>query len=126
MRKISQLFLASLFLLSVNPSMPQAHAETTTQVISKGSASLPVVVGIKGLPAVSNPFDESLAKIFVKITRPDDSTISATAYWYQEYKIQNINNHARTVLGNDYTSCENEYIKGSKKIFDSRIEARKG
>jgi len=37
-------------------------------------------------------------------------------------EIQNINNHARTVLVNYYTSCENEYIKGSKKIFDSMIK----
>ena len=37
-------------------------------------------------------------------------------------EIQNINNHARTVLVNYYTSCENEYIKGSKKIFDSKLK----
>ena len=70
-----------------------SYAETSVQIenISSGSATSPVLIGVKGLPEVSNPFDPSQAKISVSITRPNGTTIVTEGFWYQEYSIKNIN-----------------------------------
>jgi hypothetical protein len=127
MRKLSHLFLAGLLILLVNPQMPVAQAGSTTEVISEGSATLPVIIGIKGLPVASNPFDESIAKITAKITRPDNSTISTHAFWYQEFKIQNINNQRSAVkVGEPYWRLAfSSVIAGKYSLsFDATIEEK--
>jgi hypothetical protein len=127
MRKSLSIFLSALLVLLVNPLMPHAQAGVTAEVVSKGSANLPVIVGIKGLPAVANPFDDSLAKITVKIARPDNSSISATAYWYQEYKIQNINNQRSAVkVGDPYWQVAFASIKAGTYTltFTSQIQGQ--
>ena len=91
MRTLPHALIALVLVLQSSPLLAQAATEPTIETISLGSTTMPVIVGIKGVPEVSNPFDASQAKISVKITRQDNSTISTSAFWYQEYKIQNIN-----------------------------------
>ena len=92
MRKLLPTLLSTLLLILVNPFPQAVAAEVTSEVISAGSTSLPVMIAVKGLPAVENPFDLSKAMVSAEVSRPDGTTISATGFWYQEYKIQNVNN----------------------------------
>ena len=68
-----------------------AQAAATAKTISVGSATLPVIVGVVDLPTVSNPFDPAQARLLATITKPDKSKLEIEGFWYQEFKIQNIN-----------------------------------
>ena len=93
MLKRSALPFVALLCLSFIATPVPSRAETNvqTEIISIGSATAPVIIGLKGLPEVSNPFDPSLAHIGVSITRPDGKVIATEGFWYQEYKIQDVN-----------------------------------
>ncbi len=93
MLKRSALPFVALLCLSFIATPVPSRAETSVQAetISIGSVTAPVIIGLKGLPDVSNPFDPSLARIGVSITRPDGKVIATEGFWYQEYKIQDVN-----------------------------------
>ena len=129
LKKLSLPLVALLCLGTLNVPFP-THAETTIQVetISPGSPTAPVVVGIKGLPEVANPFDPSQARIAVSISRPNGTTISTEGFYFQEFKIQNINGQRSTqkvgapywrvafssVTAGSYTLSIQPEINGSK------------
>lgn len=92
MRKLIPTLLSALPLILVTPLQHVAAAEVSSEVISTGSTNLPVMISVKGLPTVDNPFDLSKAKVTAEVARPDGTTISAPGFWYQEYKIHNMRN----------------------------------
>jgi hypothetical protein len=97
--------LVALLCLGLFGLPAQSHADTSAQVesISQGSTTSPVIIGIKGLPDVANPFDPSQARISVSINRPNGTTIITEGFWYQDFKIQNINGQRSALkVGNPY------------------------
>ncbi len=78
-----------------------AQAAATAKTISVGSATLPVIVGVVDLPTVSNPFDPAQARLLATITKPDKSKLEIEGFWYQEFKIQNINGQRRSMKVGD-------------------------
>lgn len=119
MRILSHAVIAFVLVLQLNPLIAQAATESTIETISLGSPTLPVIVGIKGLPEVANPFDSAQANISVKITRPDNSTITAAAFWFQEYKIQNINGQKSALkIGNPYWRVAFSSTKPGKYVLE--------
>ena len=95
MLKKSTLPLLAFFCLSfvIVPVPLQAQAALNVSTISVGAKNLPVVVGLMGLPEVSNPFDPSQMRVVASIARPDGTTITTEGFWYQEFSIININGH---------------------------------
>ena len=93
MPKKSTLPLLAFFCLSfvIVPVPLQAQAALNVSTISVGAKNLPVVVGLMGLPEVSNPFDPSQMRVVASIARPDGTTITTEGFWYQEFSIININ-----------------------------------
>ncbi len=93
MLKKSTLPLLAFFCLSfvIVPVPLQAQAALNVSTISVGAKNLPVVVGLMGLPEVSNPFDPSQMRVVASIARPDGTTITTEGFWYQEFSIININ-----------------------------------
>ena len=79
--------LVALLTLSflLPPTAFSADSAAQVETVSLGSSNLPVVVGIKGLPLVANPFDPSQARVVATINRPDGTTIDVEGFWYQEY-----------------------------------------
>lgn len=103
MRKTLILLVVTFLVAPLFSAFPMAHAESSAELISKGDPTLPVVLGIRGLPTVENPFDRDLADISATITQPDKTKIVAKGFWYQEYKITNINNQRSAVkVGEPY------------------------
>ena len=98
MLKQKSIPIVALLCLGLFIMPPPTHAETAvqTETISLGSTITPVVIGLKGLPEVNNPFDPTQAKVAVSITRPDGITVPTEGFWYQEFKIQNINGQRST------------------------------
>ena len=85
-----------VFVLPVN-----AQAVGTAKTISAGSTSLPVVIGVFDLPTVANPFDPAQARLVATITRPGGSKITVEGFWFQEFKIQNVNGQRSTMKVGD-------------------------
>ena len=85
-----------VFVLPVN-----AQAVGTAKTISAGSTSLPVVIGVFDLPTVANPFDPAQARLLATITRPGGSKITVEGFWFQEFKIQNVNGQRSTMKVGD-------------------------
>ena len=125
MRSLPHALISFLLVIQLNPLIAQAATEPSIELISLGSTTMPVVAGIKGLPTVENPFDSTQASIKVNITRPDNSTISANAFWYQEFKIQNINGQRSALkVGEPYWRVAfSSVISGKYTLtFDTRIK----
>ena len=125
MRSLPHAVISFLLVIQLNPLIAQAATEPSIELISLGSTTMPVVAGIKGLPTVENPFDSTQASIKVNITRPDNSTISANAFWYQEFKIQNINGQRSALkVGEPYWRVAfSSVISGKYTLtFDTRIK----
>lgn len=96
-----------VFILSfsflVFPIPSRADTSYKIETISIGSTTMPVTLGIKGLPVASNPFDPALAKVVATITRPDASKFLVEGFWFQEYKIANIGGQRSTMkVGEPY------------------------
>jgi hypothetical protein len=93
MFKNLKLLIMALLSLSLIASPLPGHADNlgSVKTVSAGSVTLPVVVGVYGLPAVANPFDHGQIRVVADIARPDGTTISAEGFWYQEYSIVNAN-----------------------------------
>lgn len=98
MLKISTLpllaFLCASFVLSPIPT--HAEVKLSAQTISPGSKTLPVIVGVNGLPIALNPFDPAQIRVLATITRPNGTSIEVEGYWYQEYAIVNVNGQRST------------------------------
>ena len=84
---VISLFAATLLV----PTQTQAASPPLVEVVSLGSPTTPVILSVNGLPQASNNFDRDQALVTARLTRPDNSVISVDGYWYQEYKLQNIN-----------------------------------
>ena len=113
LKKTTLSLLAALCLNFVIVPAP-LHAETaaTVKTISLGSKVMPVVVGVNGLPAVTNPFDPAQIRVVASIARPDGTTISAEGFWYQEYSILNVNGQRSTKkIGDPYWQIAFSSIK---------------
>jgi hypothetical protein len=84
--------LVALLTLSflLPPTAFSADSAAQVETVSLGSSNLPVVVGIKGLPLVANPFDPSQARVVATINRPDGTTIDVEGFWYQEYAVASV------------------------------------
>lgn len=91
MRTFFRIMVALLLAMQLSPPVAHADSQVLVETISQGSPSLPVIIGIHGLPIAANPFDKSQADVSATITNPQGRTIPTSAFWYQEYKIQNIN-----------------------------------
>ena len=94
-------FLCLSFLIAPLP----LHANTgvTVKTVSAGSKIMPVIVGVYGLPTVSNPFDSSQLRVVATIARPDGTSIAAEGFWYQEYSLVNVNGQRSTKkIGDPY------------------------
>ena len=92
LKKLTLPLLAFLCLsFVIVPAPLQAQAALTVSTISEGAKNLPVVVGLMGLPEVSNPFDPSQMRVVALIARPNGTTITTEGFWYQEFSIININ-----------------------------------
>jgi hypothetical protein len=94
-------FLCLSFLIAPLP----LHANTgaTVKTVSAGSKIMPVIVGVYGLPTVSNPFDSSQIRVVATIARPDGTSIAAEGFWYQEYSLVNVNGQRSTKkIGDPY------------------------
>lgn len=128
MRALPNALVAFVLVFQLNPLIAQAATDPTTELISLGSPTLPVIAGIKGLPDVENPFDSTQASIKVVITHPDKSSISTNAFWYQEYKIQNINGQRSALkVGNPYWRVAfSSLLPGKYTLtFDARINGNR-
>ena len=77
--------------LLASPLPVQADNLGSAKTISTGSVTLPVVVGVYGIPTVTNPFDHGQIRVVADIARPDGTTISVEGFWYQEYSMINVN-----------------------------------
>jgi hypothetical protein len=102
---MSKLFTSCLaVMISVSTFLfPATSHAATLEIVTKslGSTTTPVVAEISGVPSVANPFDQKLIRVTASITRPDGSAFSTDAFWYQEYKLQNINGQRSTMkVGN--------------------------
>ena len=103
------------------------YCKKDTEIRIDQNVAISVNENVKELFNIQYQHAIECGKIFnmlFKIKRDTSNRITNISLSDKIYKIgfpeiQNINNHARTVLVNYYTSCENEYIKGSKKIFES-------
>lgn len=84
---VISLFAATL----IAPTQTQAASTPLVEVVSLGSPTTPVILSVNGLPQASNNFDRDQALVTARLTRPNSSVISVDGYWYQEYKLQNIN-----------------------------------
>ncbi|MCX6443713.1 MAG: hypothetical protein NTW43_06040 [Actinobacteria bacterium] len=114
MLKKTTLSLLAAFCLNLVAVPGPLHAETaaTVKTISLGSKVMPVVVGVNGLPTVSNPFDPAQIRVVASISRPDGTTISVEGYWYQEYSILNVNGQRSTKkIGDPYWQIAFSSIK---------------
>jgi len=85
------LVVSALALGLVMPTPSHAENAPLVETISMGSTTTPVVVGVKSLPIAANPFDPAQARVLATITLPNSTDIKVEGYWYQAYKIQNIN-----------------------------------
>jgi hypothetical protein len=74
------------------PVTSQADSTVEVTTISTGSPVLPVVIGIKGLPDVANPFDPAQARVVATIARPDGTSINVEGFWYQDFQVMSFNN----------------------------------
>lgn len=127
MRSLPHALIASVLVLQLNPLIAQAANEPSIELISLGSSTMPVVIGIKNLPVVANPFDSNQANIKVEISRPDNSKIATQAFWYQEYKIQNINGQKSALkVGNPYWRVAfSSVVPGKYELaFDTQINSQ--
>ena len=102
-----RIFLRILVSISLvlESSVAIAHADSTISVetVSVGSPTLPVIVAIKDVPTVQNPFDPGQASINVEISAPNGTSVKTKAFWYQEYKLQNINGQRSAIkVGQPY------------------------
>ena len=103
------------------------YCKTDKEIGISQNVAISVNENVKELFNIQYQHAIECGKIFnmlFKIKRDTSNRITNISLSDKIYKIgfpeiQNINNHARNVLVNYYTSCENEYIKGSKKIFES-------
>ncbi len=75
----------------VVPTPAHAMSSPLVDVVSLGSPTTPVILSISGLPQAENNFDRDQAQVTARLTRPDNVAITVNGYWYQEYKLQNIN-----------------------------------
>ena len=92
--------LAAIF---IAPVTAKAMSAPLVEVISLGTPTTPVILSIKSLPSAENNFDRDQALVTARLTRPDNSVITVDGYWYQEYKLQNINGNRNIVkVGDPY------------------------
>jgi hypothetical protein len=85
------------------PASSRAETTLKAETISQGSKTLPVVVGLKAMPTVANPFDPAQARVVATITRPDNSKITTEGFWYQEFAIVGVNGQRSTrTVGDPY------------------------
>jgi hypothetical protein len=99
-KKLVPIVLTALCLGVFNTPI-SAQAVGTVKTVATGSPTLPVVVGVYDLPTVSNPFDSAQARVIAVITRPGGSKITVEGFWFQEYKIQNINGQRSAIKVGD-------------------------
>lgn len=119
--------LPLLALLSLNlvvvPAPLHAESAATAKTISIGTQVMPVIIGVNGLPAVSNPFDPAQIRVVVSIDRPDGTTITTEGYWYQEYSILNINGQRSTKkIGDPYWQIAFSSTKSGKYTLSIQPE----
>jgi hypothetical protein len=114
------------------PASSQA-ANLSVVTKSQGSPTTPVVVEVSGVPVVANPFDRQLIRVVATIKQPDGSTFATDGFWYQEYKLQNINGQRSTMKVGDpnwrftfsstiagtYTSTVEVLVSGQKVVQES-------
>jgi hypothetical protein len=85
------LLVSALALGVVLPTPSRAESAPTVETISMGTTTTPVVVGVKALPVAANPFDPAQARVLATISRPNSTEIQVEGYWYQAYKVLNVN-----------------------------------
>ena len=90
-RTFITLLLLSMSIISL-PVTSQADSTVEVTTISTGSPVLPVVIGIKGLPDVANPFDPAQARVLATISRPDGTSINVEGFWYQDFQVMSFSN----------------------------------
>ncbi len=90
-RTFLTLLLLSMSFISL-PVTSQADSTVEVTTISTGSPVLPVVIGIRGLPDVANPFDPAQARVVATIARPDGTSINVEGFWYQDFQVMSFNN----------------------------------
>jgi hypothetical protein len=114
------------------PASSQA-ASLSVVTKSQGSPTTPVVVEVSGAPVVANPFDRQLIRVVATIKRPDGSSFVTDGFYYQEYKLQNINGQRSTMkvgdpnwrftfsstIAGSYTSSVEVLVSGQKVAQES-------
>lgn len=112
------LVLLLSFSFLVVPTHSKAEAGYSIETISLGSSTMPVKVGVRGLPLVSNPFDPSLARVVATITRPDSTKFLIEGFWYQEFKMQRVGGQPSTMkVGDPYWQISfSSTIPGSYQV----------